>query len=127
MGPEAASWECGFPTCGYFVSGQRKLLYCPIQKVASSSIKLWWAKLEEGSHAKYAEVDGLTPPDCEGAKWGYVAHHKMEGFTFWHHRHQLGRRPLDDDSWFRFAFVRNPWARVVSCFLNKFIKPHPVS
>ena len=29
------------------------------------------------------------------------------------------------DSVFRFVFVRNPWARLVSCYQNKVVKPQP--
>jgi hypothetical protein len=40
---------------------------------------------------------------------------------------QLGRRPLTEEGWFRFAFVRNPWSRLVSAFVNKFPTLHDLA
>lgn len=38
-----------WPAKRYFVSPRHRLLYCPIPKVACSSLKVWWAQHELGS------------------------------------------------------------------------------
>ncbi len=115
--------NCVFPYSGYFVSPERKLLYCPIQKVACSSLKLWWAHFEEGNITPYTAIEDFRLPEelTESTVWNYVAHDKLNRFSLWNRWEEVRFRPLHDPSWFRFVFVRNPWARLVSCFLNKFI------
>jgi hypothetical protein len=39
--------ELAWPEATFYVSQRYRLVYCPIQKVACSSIKLWWAELDE--------------------------------------------------------------------------------
>lgn len=72
------------------VSHKNKYLYYSIPKTATTSIKIY---LE-----LYGSVDiGL--------------HSKQDGYSIEY-----------DDSWndyFKFAFVRNPWDRILSCFLDK--------
>jgi hypothetical protein len=54
------------------------------------------------------------------------AHHEFDArFTYFHFADELGDGPIDDPSWFRFVFVRNPWARLVSAFVNKFVNWAP--
>lgn len=72
------------------VSNQSKYLYYSIPKTATTSIKVY---LE-----KYTKIDigSLTLEN------GYGIEYNSE----W-------------DNYFKFAFVRNPWDRVLSCFLDK--------
>jgi hypothetical protein len=37
----------------------------------------------------------------------------------------LSDGPLEDDGYYKFSFVRNPFTRVASAFLNKFNVEHP--
>lgn len=93
-----------WPEKNYLVSERHRFLYGPIAKVACSSLKLW-----------LLEVVGDHPARP------FNEHVEVQ-------RHNLGRRGgraafrlLHDRSYFAFAFVRNPWARVVSAYLNKFL------
>lgn len=38
------------------------------------------------------------------------------------HERNLPFNPVKYGSYFKFAFVRNPWSRVVSCYLNKIVR-----
>jgi hypothetical protein len=109
-----------WPEATFYVSQRRRLVYCPIQKVACSSIKLWWAELDE------TLPEHFLPVDESGQK--FIDHRRLnERYRLQHHVQELGRRPLTDDDWFRFVFVRNPWSRLVSAFINKFVYPQPLT
>lgn len=95
-----------WPECTQLGSVARRYLYGAIPKVACSSLKRWMIEFETRS---------ALPP-------GYDVHRTaMKKFT-------LGALPshesaalLHEPDVFRFAFVRNPWARLTSAYLNKFI------
>ncbi|MGI8982135.1 MAG: sulfotransferase family protein [Pirellulaceae bacterium] len=102
-----------WPESEFFVSPQHRLVYCPIPKVACSSLKLWWAELTKGA---------IAPFVSKSKRGELIVDHGLLNERFkLHHQSQLGGRPLREEGWFRFAFVRNPWARLVSVFVNKFL------
>lgn len=114
------SCEYGWPESEYFVSEKHHLVYCPIPKVACSSLKLWWAELLKGESESFITAKGNGVP--------FIEHDRLnQCFQLRQHSRRLGRRPLTEDGWFRFAFVRNPWSRLVSAFLNKFLSPQDVA
>ena len=108
---EAAARQPGlrWPATRYFVSPRHRLLYCPIPKVACSSLKVWWAEYE------------LGPAYFQEIPIGEVHRQLGARFEYQHQAEVLGEAPLVDPRWFRFVFVRNPWARLVSAFVNKFV------
>ncbi|MGI8982134.1 MAG: sulfotransferase family 2 domain-containing protein [Pirellulaceae bacterium] len=126
--PDVSNQTCGgesqaeyhLPESEFYVSQQHRLVYCPIQKVACSSLKLWWAELLEGETAHHYSTNE------KGKK--YLDHGRLnETFKLHHQPGNLGRQPVTGEGWFRFAFVRNPWARLVSVFINKFFKYHALA
>jgi hypothetical protein len=93
-----------WPESEFLYDRQRKFLYCPIAKVACSSIKRWFLAVQACEVPSGADVHMATRP------------------------HRLRELPtlaawniLGDPTYFRLAFVRNPWARLVSAYLNKFL------
>jgi hypothetical protein len=95
-----------WPERHYLVSETHGFLYAPIAKVACSALKAWMIELEEDSGTA-ARVDSHE----------YARDH----YELQCHPATDARRFLRDTNLFQFAFVRNPWDRLVSAFLNKFV------
>ncbi len=109
-----------WPESEFFVSEKHRLVYCPIQKVACSSLKLWWAELMDGANAPFISKNHRGEM--------IIDHGRLNGcFKLHHQSRQLGLQPLTDEGWFRFAFVRNPWSRLVSVYVNKFLPLHDLA
>lgn len=95
-----------FPEDTYLIDQSRNLIYIPIPKVASTSLKIWFLK---------TSPDLAVHPDPEN--WKVNAWLGNEG-----NRYLLkDLAPLRDQRTFRFAFVRNPWSRLVSSYLNRIV------
>lgn len=95
-----------FPEDTYLIDDARDLIYIPIPKVACTSLKIWFL---------------LSSPDIDiqpgPASWKVNAWLGKEG-----RRYLLqDLAPLKDNGKFIFAFVRNPWSRLVSCYLNRIV------
>lgn len=96
----------------YIVSDEHRFVYFVVQKVACSSIKTALLPLFdfEESGPRLVREDQTT------------AVHPL----FTESRYQLQNREFLNglengryDSYFKFSFVRNPWDRLVSCYLQK--------
>lgn len=109
-----------WPESDYVASQRYQAIYCPITKVACSSLKLWWAEIHHDATDNYLEPLPDTPPA--------IAHDRLDRrFKLQRLFKHYGEEILESDDWFRFAFVRNPWARTVSAFISKILSNQPQS
>jgi chondroitin 4-sulfotransferase 11 len=98
----------------YIVSDEFRFIYFVVPKVACSSIKTALLALFDVDTADYELIRDDDAPDLDV--------HRLFGRSGYQiNKNQLTRR-LDRGSYrehFKFAFVRNPWDRLVSCYSDK--------
>lgn len=99
-------WQSGkgLPCRQYLVNHNKKFIYCPIPKVANSSLRLWVLRIH------YDDIN------CE---------YNSENITYANQYLTLSRYDdrerselINDKKYFKFVFVRNPWSKLVSAYLN---------
>ncbi len=99
----------------YIVSEKYRFVYCFIPKVACTSIKTAIAPLFG------IDTTGMEIPRKNQIR-RYIIHE-----VFYRSEHQITKKQLIEgldgpySGFFKFGFVRNPWARLVSCYSDKII------
>lgn len=103
----------------YIVSDKHKFVYFVVQKVACTSIKNALLPLIDDDLGKKGSAS-------ESGSFGFDIHKYFDGSEYQINKRQFVKG-LDDRyrDFFKFAFVRNPWDRLVSCYLDKLAKGRP--
>lgn len=105
-----------FPEYTYLINHQYRFIYCPIYKVACSSFKKLIIKLNEPE--KFQEIISCLS--------GFQFHIYMDSaYSLFRYTTEEISQIWQDNTYFKFAIVRNPWNRLVSAYLNKFMQTSP--
>jgi len=91
----------------YMINHDHRFVYCAIPKNANSSLKSW-----------FLEIAG-EPLEHEHADQKHDAMHPYKASR---QPAKCVRRAMQE--YFKFVFVRNPWDRLTSAYLNKFVQMH---
>ena len=94
----------------FIVNHDYNFVYSSIPKVACSSIKASILKL---SHVKNKE--GIIKTR------GMIHKYMQDNFSLARCDHNKAKKILTQGKYFKFIVVRNPWSRLVSAYLNKFV------
>lgn len=92
----------------FLVNHEHRFIYCYVPKVACTSLKDWFLRLSNIS------IEDAVPN---------LHVHVERKFSLAALRRREAVRLLQSGDYFRFAFVRNPFARIVSGYLNKVVQP----
>ena len=100
----------------FLINHNYRCIYCPIGKVASTSLIRIFVQLSD-IPAKEAILE---------LSRGYIHAYAKHNLTLAaHHSQAEAMEILNDKNYFKFSIVRNPWTRIISAYLDKFvIKPH---
>ena len=105
-----------------FCSDQYKLLYVATPKVACTSLKWWFAKLEGYAESIAARTDSSeSSPELIIHDTFYKVAPDVTGLT----PEEL-LKALSSDDYFRFAVVRNPYKRIFSAWQSKLLLREPL-
>jgi len=96
-----------WPENTFIPNQEYKFIYCGIHKVASSTFRNYILKLN----------DLEDKIDTHFELWHYCHYH----LSFYSFNYGNALKILNDKNYFKFTFVRNPWARLLSGYLNKFV------
>ena len=100
----------------YIANHKYRFVYCPIPKVACSSFKRLAVQLSDLDNKE--EIVHLPSRFLHS----YVGH-TLTFFALYNHNREEAMQILKNESYFKFVIVRNPWDRLTSAYLNKFITP----
>lgn len=98
------------PESGFIPNTEYKFVYCPIPKVASSSLKYLILRL--------SNLDNKTNLKIDDNIHIYVD----KNLSFFSYKYYDVIKILSDESYFKFVLVRNPWSRCLSAYLDKLVK-----
>lgn len=109
--PENQHNGLGWPHVQLMVSEKHKVLYCPIAKNACSSLKRLMVAIANIEHGQLM-IDGDIHTSIDEYRTGA----KLGDLDIQH-----ARRIIASKEYFKFAVIREPFARLVSAYLEKFV------
>lgn len=106
--------ECHWTEKRLLVNHEYKFIYCPIYKIASSSMMLFMLSL-----SKYPSKESMIEADRNKIRTYINLNYSMANYTY--------KKALEiiKSNYFKFSIVRNPWARLVSSYSNFFVQLLP--
>jgi hypothetical protein len=115
------------------VSDSYKFIYQPLTKVGCKTIKSWMIILEE---LKQYEFDSSNPEHqqqiielyTEYTKYHYDKSNKFHIHNACNQKFGMytnNKNNSNYDDYFKFVFVRNPWDRIASCYIDKATQQTP--
>ncbi|MGF1489031.1 MAG: sulfotransferase family protein [Prochloraceae cyanobacterium] len=96
----------------FIIDRKYNFIYCPIAKVASSSMKRMAIELSDLKNK--TEILKLPKESIHA----YVSHTLTLAANY---SYLEAMEILEDSKYFKFVIVRNPWERLASAYLNKFV------
>lgn len=100
-----------WPERRLLVSHKYKFLYCPIYKIASSSMMRFMI-IANDPH----RMQSLLKLDRNEIRSYVLINFSLDSYC------EKAIEELIDGNYFKFVFVRNPWARLVSTYSNYFVQ-----
>lgn len=91
------------------VSVNYQLIYCPHAKAANTTIRKWLLELEG------YQVNALNDHELFEASQKLLYRAKTQE-----------EQKIASEKYYRFSVVRNPYSRIVSVYLNKFVEKKPI-
>lgn len=98
----------------FLINHKYYYIYCPIPKVACSSFKKLTILLSDLDN-KSEILDKLHSRDFHT----YI----HNNFSLSHYNKETRQELLSNPSYFKFVIVRNPWSRLYSAYIDKFVRP----
>ena len=95
----------------WIINHQYKFIYCPILKVGTNSMAKMMLLLSDCQQKEKIIAEG------DKTIRTYVdSHLKLSNY-----RYEEAQQFINDPDYFKFVIVRNPWSRLVSAYLDKFV------
>ncbi len=108
--------ELGWPENTYLVNHDHHFVYCPVPKVICSNMRKAILKVA-GLHEIHGHQNGKQTCKVHGNI--YRCAKKEYGFNT---NADTALQILNDNRYFKFILVRNPWSRLVSAYLDKVVR-----
>lgn len=103
----------------FLISLKRSYVFCPISKVANSSIKGFLFEAEFRANGMAHMINTLNTGSIHDTFYGpLIVPAQLPNLML--------NRILTGDRYFKFVFVRNPIDRLVSCYLDRVLTPTSV-
>lgn len=119
-------FQPAWPERCYIVNSKYKFVYCPIPKVATTSLNCIMYLLSDDS-AKDDELSQFVLSSQQGKAEGinesvhHLHRYVHENLTLQNSNRWQANRFINSADYFKFTVVRSPWQRLTSAYLNKFV------